>query len=112
MSRKSTSNGSFKTSGNNLLLDPLFTLLVRTPYEVLKAFPSVKVPLDHFLEGLVKMQPRYYSISSSPTLNPGRVHITAVVVDYITPTKRRARGVVTSWLQDRFNEVNEGKKIR
>lgn len=48
----------------------------RTPYEVLKEFPSVKVPLDHFLEGLVKMQPRYYSISSSPNAHPGRVHIT------------------------------------
>ena len=53
-------------------------IAIRTPYEVLKEFPSAKVPLDHFLEGLVKMQPRYYSISSSPNAHPGRVHVTGI----------------------------------
>lgn len=50
--------------------------LHRTPYEVLKEFKSVNVPLEHFLEGLLKMQPRYYSISSSPNSHPNTVHLT------------------------------------
>eukprot|EP01128_Nolandella_sp_AFSM9_P005097 TRINITY_DN2418_c0_g1_i1.p1 TRINITY_DN2418_c0_g1~~TRINITY_DN2418_c0_g1_i1.p1 ORF type:complete len:674 (+),score=168.86 TRINITY_DN2418_c0_g1_i1:118-2139(+) len=72
----------------------------RTPYEVLKAFPSAKVPVDHFLESLHKMLPRYYSISSSPNVQIGAVDLTAVLVDYVTPTKRHAFGVVTKWLSD------------
>jgi len=66
--------------------------------EVLKEFKSVEVPLDHFFEVLPKMQPRYYSISSSPNKYPNSVHLTAVLVDYVTPTKRHARGVTTLWL--------------
>jgi NADPH-ferrihemoprotein reductase len=68
--------------------------------EVLKDFKSIEVPLDHFLEVLPKMQPRYYSISSSPNTNPERVSLTAVLVDYITPTKRQAKGVATTWLSN------------
>jgi NADPH-ferrihemoprotein reductase len=66
--------------------------------EIFKDFKSIQVPLDHFLEVLPKMQPRYYSISSSPNVSPGRVSLTAVLVDYITPTKRQAKGVATTWL--------------
>jgi NADPH-ferrihemoprotein reductase len=70
----------------------------RTIYEVLKEFPGVKPPLDHFLEVLPKMQPRFYSISSSPNVHKGRVHVTAVVVEYKTPTGRIHQGVATTWL--------------
>jgi NADPH-ferrihemoprotein reductase len=37
----------------------------RTIIEVLKDFPGVKPPLDHFLEVMPRQQPRFYSISSS-----------------------------------------------
>uniref|UniRef100_A0A6B2KZL3 NADPH--hemoprotein reductase n=1 Tax=Arcella intermedia TaxID=1963864 RepID=A0A6B2KZL3_9EUKA len=66
--------------------------------EILKEFKSVEVPLDHFLEVLPKLQPRYYSISSSPSVTPGRVHLTAVLVHYHTKTKREVFGVATNWL--------------
>jgi NADPH-ferrihemoprotein reductase len=78
--------------------------------EVLKDFKSLEVKLDHFLEVLPKMQPRYYSISSSPNTNPGRVTLTAVVVDYITPTKREAKGVATTWLS--HNRPNPEKPVQ
>jgi NADPH-ferrihemoprotein reductase len=68
--------------------------------EVLEDFKSIKVPLDHFLEVLPKMQPRYYSISSSHNDTPGRVTLTAVLVQYTTPTKRLAHGVATTWLSN------------
>lgn len=69
----------------------------RTILEVLESFSSVKVPLDHFLEELPKLQAREYSISSSPDVHGKNVHITAVLVDFKTPTGRRHMGLCTSW---------------
>lgn len=69
----------------------------RTLAEVLAEFPSTRPPLDHVLELLPRLQPRYYSISSSPHAHPGVVHITAAVVEFQTPTNRTHHGVATSW---------------
>jgi len=80
------------------LYDQFIVKDCRCPTEVLKEFPSLKIPLDRFLEILPKLQPRFYSISSSPNKNPSTVHLTAVVVDYVTPNKRDVRGVTTHWL--------------
>jgi NADPH-ferrihemoprotein reductase len=70
---------------------------VRTIAEVLAAFPNTRPPLDHFLELLPRLQPRYYSISSSPHATPGMVHVTAALVEFSTPTHRVHNGVATSW---------------
>lgn len=70
---------------------------VRTIAEVLAAFPNTRPPLDHFLELLPRLQPRYYSISSSPNATPGVVHVTAALVEFNTPTHRVHNGVATSW---------------
>jgi sulfite reductase (NADPH) flavoprotein alpha-component len=48
------------------------------------------------------LQPRYYSISSSPLIDKTRVSVTAAVVRYETLGKRRT-GVTTTFLCDRFN---------
>jgi len=70
----------------------------RTIMEVLMAFPSsAQVPIAHFFEHLPKLQPRYYSISSSPSLYADTVHITAVVTNWTTPVGREANGVATTW---------------
>lgn len=65
---------------------------------MLTEFSSCKMPLEHFVELVAPMAPRYYSISSSPKEHPQRVHITAVVVQYQTPTGRIHDGVCTSYL--------------
>lgn len=70
----------------------------RTIVHVLEDLPSCKASLDHICELLPRLQPRYYSISSSPKLYPNTVHITAVLVEYDTPTGRRNQGVATTWL--------------
>lgn len=57
-----------------------------TLVEVLEEFPSIQVPSTLLLTQLPLLQPRYYSISSSPDMHPGEIHLTVAVVSY------RARG--------------------
>ena len=70
----------------------------RTLLEVLSDFPSATPPLARLLEAAPLLQPRLYSISSSPLAHPGRAHVTAAVVRYATPFKRQKRGLATTWL--------------
>lgn len=44
--------------------------------DVLKDFPSITLTLGVLLEILPRIQPRFYSISSSPAKYPNQVHIT------------------------------------
>lgn len=76
----------------------------RNIVHILEDIPSCKPPLDHLCELLPRLQPRYYSISSSPKLHPETVHITAVVVQYKTPTGRINKGVTTTWLAKHIPE--------
>ncbi|CAB0037625.1 unnamed protein product [Trichogramma brassicae] len=73
----------------------------RNIVHILEDIPSCKPALDHLCELLPRLQCRYYSISSSPKLHPTAIHITAVVVEYKTPTGRINRGVTTSWLKEK-----------
>ncbi|KYN41090.1 NADPH--cytochrome P450 reductase [Trachymyrmex septentrionalis] len=73
----------------------------RNIVHILEDIPSLKPPLDHLCEILPRLQCRYYSISSSPKLHPTSIHITAVVVEYKTPTGRINKGVTTSWLKEK-----------
>lgn len=75
---------------------------------ILEEFPSVNMPVDHLLELLPFLQPRYYSISSSFTAYPKSVHITAAVVAYNAPSGFQVEGVATSFMS-RLDLVN--KKI-
>uniref|UniRef100_A0A4W6EF01 nitric-oxide synthase (NADPH) n=1 Tax=Lates calcarifer TaxID=8187 RepID=A0A4W6EF01_LATCA len=80
-----------------------------TLVEVLEEFPSIQLPSTLLLTQLPLLQPRYYSISSSPKLHPGEIHLTVAVVSY------RARdgegpihhGVCSSWL----NRIEKGEMV-
>lgn len=69
--------------------------------ETLQEFASVQVTADLLLTQLPALQPRFYSISSSPDIHTNEIHITAAVVEY---KKRGGRGplhhgVSSKWLQ-------------
>ncbi|XP_012524269.1 nitric oxide synthase, salivary gland [Monomorium pharaonis] len=52
--------------------------------EVLDEFPSVTPFAPLLLLHLTPLQPRFYSISSSPLVHPGQIHLTVAVVQYQT----------------------------
>ncbi|XP_043191359.1 NADPH--cytochrome P450 reductase-like isoform X1 [Amphibalanus amphitrite] len=82
-----------KAAYHQWMLDPCRTLL-----HLLEDMPSCRPPLDLLCELLNRLQPRYYSISSSSKVHPTRIHITCVQVKYQTSTGRTNRGVATTWL--------------
>ncbi|ADR61498.1 Molybdopterin oxidoreductase [Pseudomonas putida BIRD-1] len=63
--------------------------------DVLRAFPQ-QLSLASWLELLKPLQPRLYSISSSPLAHPGQVHLTVSTVRY-----GERKGVCSSFLADR-----------
>lgn len=57
------------------------------------------IPFSAFIEGLTKLQPRYYSISSSSLVQPKKISVTAVVESQPIPGRDDPfRGVSTNYL--------------
>jgi sulfite reductase (NADPH) flavoprotein alpha-component len=63
-------------------------------------FPGVRPDPEAFIESLDPLQPRVYSISSSPKCNPGRVSLTVDAVRYELE-KRTRLGVASTFLAGR-----------
>ncbi len=53
-----------------------FSTLRKTIIDVFNDFPAIEVPLDVFLDVSPKLQPRFYSISSSNAMLPHVAHLT------------------------------------
>ncbi|KAH9887178.1 NADPH-cytochrome P450 reductase [Xylariomycetidae sp. FL2044] len=57
------------------------------------------IPFSAFIEGLTKLQPRYYSISSSSLVQPKKISVTAVVENQLIPGRADPfKGVATNYL--------------
>jgi sulfite reductase (NADPH) flavoprotein alpha-component len=67
----------------------------------IKKFPGVRPDPEAFIEALDPLQPRLYSIASSPKLNPGRVALAVDTVRYVLAGRRRL-GVASTFLADRI----------
>jgi len=67
-------------------------------FELFFEFPSINVPLAHFLEFCPKITPRLYTISSSSKASPRRLSITSSLILEPKPRNREFRGLCTSFL--------------
>ncbi len=72
---------------------------------VIEKFPGVRPDPEAFIEALDPLQPRLYSISSSPKVNLGRVALTVDAVRYDIG-KRRRLGIASTFLADRIAPGN------
>jgi sulfite reductase (NADPH) flavoprotein alpha-component len=79
----------------------------REVIDLLLRFPAAKFEPREFISLLARLQPRLYSISSSPKAHPGEVHLTVAVVRYESHGRVR-KGVCSTFLADR---VDAGTRV-
>ncbi|SIO59252.1 bifunctional nitrate reductase/sulfite reductase flavoprotein subunit alpha [Paraburkholderia phenazinium] len=72
--------------------------------DVLHEFP-VTLTAPELLGVLKRLQPRLYSIASSPKAHPGEVHLTVSAVRY-SNGRRQRKGVSSTFLADRAGDVS------
>ncbi|HTE19136.1 MAG TPA: sulfite reductase subunit alpha, partial [Armatimonadota bacterium] len=81
--------------------------------DLLHLFPSARGPVSELVAALPPLQPRLYSIASSPKANPGQVHLTVGVVRYGREGCSRTRkGVASTFLGERAARGAEVKVFR
>ncbi|WP_448507907.1 molybdopterin-dependent oxidoreductase [Mycolicibacterium thermoresistibile] len=74
--------------------------LGRNGIDVVREF-AVRADVRQWRDALVRLTPRFYSISSSPLVSPHEVQLTVSVVRYTGPDGARRGGVCSSYLADR-----------
>ncbi|MGH3145482.1 MAG: NADPH--cytochrome reductase, partial [Rubrobacter sp.] len=76
--------------------------------DLLEEYRSCELPFNIYLELVPALKPRYYSISSSPLVDPGKCSITVGVVEGLARSGRGSyRGVCSSYLA----ELPEGSEV-
>ncbi|MCB1542181.1 MAG: cytochrome P450 [Rhodoblastus sp.] len=77
----------------------------KSVYDLLEEFPACELPLSAYLEMTPLLQPRYYSISSSPKADPQRCTVTVGVVEGPARSGRGVfKGVCSNYLSGRKAE--------
>ena len=77
--------------------------------DLVRKFPSARIPAGDFVAALSPLAPRLYSISSSLAANPGQVHLTVGTVKYRNSAGRDCIGVASTYLGAR---VQPGQPVR
>ncbi len=68
--------------------------------DLLRAFPSARPPVQELVSALGVLQPRLYSIASSPSAVAGEVHLTVAAVRYQKHGRLR-KGIASTFLAER-----------
>lgn len=71
-----------------------------------KLCPSIEMPLEHFISVCPRLQPRYYTISSSSTLHPQSIHATVSVLGEERKDGSSFKGLCSNHLD---NLIDNGK---
>jgi sulfite reductase (NADPH) flavoprotein alpha-component len=74
----------------------------------IEKFPGVRPDPEAFIESLEPLQPRLYSIASSPKVDAKRISLTVDAVRYDVGRRRRL-GVASTFLAER---IREGQKLK
>lgn len=69
----------------------------RTLLMVLRDFPSARPPLAALLRLIPRLRPRAYSLASAAAAHGRELAIAAALVEYVTPLRRRRRGVASAF---------------
>jgi sulfite reductase (NADPH) flavoprotein alpha-component len=77
--------------------------------DLLKDCPSARPDPANFVAALSGLQPRLYSIASSPRAHPDQVHLTVAVVRYVNSSGTKCYGVASTYLAD---QIRPGQKVR
>lgn len=76
----------------------------REVIDILHAYPKAGFTAHELVRVLRKLQPRLYSIASSPKAFPEEIHLTVAIVRYESHGRKR-HGVCTTFLADRADGV-------
>jgi cytochrome P450/NADPH-cytochrome P450 reductase len=74
----------------------------KSVFDLLEEYPACELPFHAYLEMLSLLAPRYYSISSSPSIDPERCSVTVGVVEAPASSGRGVyKGVCSNYLSGR-----------
>jgi cytochrome P450/NADPH-cytochrome P450 reductase len=74
----------------------------KSVFDLLEEHPACELPFDAYLEMLSLLAPRYYSISSSPSVDPSRCSVTVAVVEGPASSGRGVyKGICSNYLAGR-----------
>ena len=76
----------------------------REVVDILQAYPQAKFTAEELVKVLRKLQPRLYSIASSPKAHPEAIHLTVAIVRYELHGRDR-QGVCSTYLADRVKDA-------
>ena len=76
------------------LVEPMVTVA-----DLLRMFPSIKVPISIFVQILDRIQPRYYNISSSYSVSPTKVEIVVDVLRERTCEGKIRTGLCSGYIE-------------
>lgn len=75
---------------------------------VTRLCPSIVCPLEHFIMVCPRLQPRYYTISSSSTVHPKTIHITYALLE----SEQKDGGKFTGLCSGYLSSLSKGDMVR